>query len=697
MNPAEKKAVDTIRVLCADTVQKANSGHPGTPMSMAPLTYLLYNEQMKYDPANPNWLNRDRFVLSIGHASALLYAILHVSGVAEIDKNGDKTGRAAVTMDDLKSFRQLGSRCAGHPEYGHVTGVEMTTGPLGQGVASSVGMAIALKWLAARYNKPNFTVFDANVYALCGDGCMMEGVTSEAASLAGTLKLDNLCWIYDDNDITIEGDTSLAFTENVKQRFEAYGFDVQNVADVNDLDALRKALGAQASSLCDRQDACPPRNGKPTLIIAKSKIAYGAPKMQGSHEAHGAPLGDAEIQAAKAFFGLPTDLTFYVPEDVYLTFKNGIAKNGVAKYAAWEKMYAEYRKAYPELASELDLMQKGELPANWDSAIEAFPADPKGIASRISSGKVLNQIAKNVPWMLGGSADLAPSNKTELTFQGAGVFSADNWAGRNFHFGVREHGMAAIANGMSLCGLRSYCATFFVFADYMRPSIRLSALMQIPTMYIYTHDSIGVGEDGPTHQPVEHLASLRAIPNLLVLRPSDANEVAECYKIAVQQKKTPSVLIFTRQNLPTIDRTKYAAASGTQKGAYILAEFPSTEHLNRSLDLILIGTGSEIGLCLTCYERLVKEGMNVRVVSMPCWELFEQQSREYKDSVLPPNVTARVGVELGIEMGWAKYIGPKGAFLGINDFGASGPANVLMSHFGFTVENMCRVAKSVLQ
>lgn len=680
MTPAEKKAIDTIRTLSMDAVQQANSGHPGTPMSMAPVAYLLYNEIMKFDPATPHWPGRDRFVLSIGHASMLLYSVLHLAGVKELDADGKPTGRSAVTLEDIRNFRQLGSKCAGHPEYGHVTGVEVTTGPLGQGCATSVGFAVASRWLAARYNSPNFRLFEGNVYALCGDGCMMEGVTSEAASLAGHLKLSNLCWIYDDNDITIEGATQLAFSEDVQKRFEAYGWKVLRVADVNDLPALRNAFKA----FCETED-------RPTLIIVKSRIAFGAPKLEGSHEAHGAPLGEAEIQGAKKTYGFDPEKKFFVDPDVYQTFEAGVGKRGAEQYRLWSEHSHAYANTHPEQWSELECIAAGDLPKNWDASVETFPADPKGMASRISSGKVLNQLAANIPWMLGGSADLAPSNKSDLTFLGAGEFGAGTYGGRNFHFGIREHGMAAITNGMTLAGLRAYCATFFVFTDYMRPAMRLSALMRIPTLYVMTHDSIGVGEDGPTHQPIEHLAALRAIPNFAVFRPADANETAEAYKAALQLKETPSCLVFTRQNLPTLDRSKFAPASGTARGGYVLADADGGKP-----DLILIGTGSEVALCLQAYEKLTAEGIKTRVVSLPCWELFERQSAEYRESVLPISVRARVGVELGIEQGWRKYIGG-GAFLGINDFGASGPAGTLMKHFGFTPENLCQVAKKTLQ
>ncbi|MDR1385702.1 MAG: transketolase [Planctomycetaceae bacterium] len=685
MTEQEKRAIDTIRALSMDAVQAANSGHPGTPMALAPIGYLLFNEQMAYDPTHPRWLGRDRFVLSAGHASMLVYSLLHLSGVKKLGEDCEPTDQPAVTLDDIKNFRQLGSPCAGHPEYGHVSGVELTTGPLGQGVATSVGIAIAEKWFAGRYNKSGFDLFHNNVYAVCGDGDMMEGIASEAASIAGHLKLSNLCWLYDDNGITIEGDTSLAFTEDVQKRFEAYGWQVLRVDDVNDIPALRKALKTFDNT-----------TDRPTLIIVKSVIAYGSPKLAGSHKAHGAPLGDEEIKAAKVAYGMNPDEKFAVSADVYKTFENGVYQNGVQAFAEWKALFEKYRAAYPELGAELLAICKEKLPDGWDKGIETFPADSKGIASRVSSGKTLNQIAEHFAWFVGGSADLAPSNNTELKFPGAGDFSEKNPAGRNFHFGIREHGMAAIANGLSLSGLRSFCATFFVFADYLRPAIRLSALMKTPVLYIFTHDSIGVGEDGPTHQPIEHLASLRAIPNLNVFRPADANEVIEAYKAAILDKKTPSVMVLTRQNLPTLDRTVYAPVSGVAKGAYVLVDAVDDKGNTVKPELILIGTGSEVSLCLEAHDVLIAQAVRCRVVSMPCWELFERQTAEYKESVLPPDITARVAVEMASEQGWHKYIGSGGAFVGMSGFGASGPANKLFQYFGFTADHVAEIAKDVL-
>ncbi len=685
MTEQEKQAIDTIRALGMDGVQAANSGHPGTPMALAPVGYLLFNEQMRYDPGHPKWLGRDRFVLSAGHASMLIYSLLHLSGVKKLGDDCEVTDRPAVTLDDIKNFRQLGSPCAGHPEYGHVSGVEVTTGPLGQGLATSVGMAIAEKWFAGRYNKPDYPMFDGRTYAVCGDGDMMEGVASEAASLAGHLKLSNLCWIYDDNKITIEGDTELAFTENVPKRFEAYGWQVLHVDDVNDLPALRKALKTFAATV-----------DRPTLIIVRSVIAFGAPKMAGSHKAHGAPLGVEEIKAAKAAYGLDPEKSFDVPAGVYKTFEDGVISKGAKAFADWRTMFENYKTDHAELAAELLCICKDKLPEGWDAAIETFPADAKGMATRVSSGKVLNQIAERFPWLLGGSADLAPSNNTELKFAGAGDFSATNPTGRNFHFGIREHAMAAITNGLTLSGLRGFCATFFVFADYLRPAARLSALMGIPALYIFTHDSIGVGEDGPTHQPVEHLASLRAIPNLVVIRPADANEVAAAYRAAIKSTTAPTALVLTRQNLPTVDRSFYASADGVEKGAYVLFDAFDNDGNKVKPELILIGTGSEVSLCLDAHNRLMAQGVRCRTVSMPSWELFEMQPDEYKNAVLPPDVTARVAVEMACEQGWHKYVGCRGRFIGMKGYGASGPAEKLFERFGFTAYNIVDTAMEVL-
>ena len=677
-NNIEQLAINTIRTLSMDGVQAANSGHPGTPMALAPIAYLLYNEQMRYDPAHPAWPARDRFVLSAGHASMLLYSILHLAGVKQMGPDG-VLDEPAVSLDDIKSFRQLDSRCPGHPEFGHTSGVEITTGPLGQGIASSVGMAIASYWFAGRYNKPGFEIFDYNVYAVCGDGDMMEGISAEAASLAGHLKLGNLCWIYDDNKITIEGDTSLAFSEDVGTRFASYGWSVVEVDDINDLPKMRQALKIFEQT-----------KDKPTLIIVRSHIAWGAPNAQDTHGAHGAPLGKEEIRLTKQAYGWPEDEKFLVPNEVLTHFEAGVGTSGRELHATWKEKFAEYREKYSELASEVDAIVHGNLPDNWDLGLTPFDADPKGMASRASSGKVLNQVAKNLPWLLGGSADLAPSNKSNLTFEEAGEFSTQTPAGRNFHFGIREHAMGAIVNGMALSGLRAYGATFFVFADYLRPSMRLAALMNLPVFYIFTHDSIGVGEDGPTHQPVEHLAALRSIPGLVVLRPADANEVVEAYRTAISIDKRPMALVLTRQNLPTLDRTVFASASGTARGAYVLSDCEGKP------EVILIGSGSEVSLCLVAQEKLASEGINARVVSMPSWELFDSQDQAYQDSVLPPEVTSRVAVEAGVEQGWQKYIGRCGKFVGMTGFGASAPFAQLMKHFAITEDNVVAQAKAVL-
>jgi len=677
-NAIEQLAINTIRTLSMDAVQAAGSGHPGTPMALAPAAYVLFNEVLNYDPAQPAWVARDRFVLSCGHASALLYAVLHLAGVKQLGDDGRPTGEPAVSLEAIKNFRQFGSRCPGHPEYGETSGVETTTGPLGQGVAGSVGMAIASQWLAAQFNRPDFNLFDFNVYALCSDGDLMEGVAAEAASLAGHLKLSNLCWLYDDNKITIEGETSLAFSEDVAARFSGYGWSVLEVEDVNDLDALRGAI-----------DFFQQTGDGPTLIVVHSVIGYGAPNAANTAAAHGAPLGEDEIRLTKEAYGWAPDELFRVPDEVIEHFRRGIGARGRNAFETWTAKFAQYKAKYPEPAEQLDLICRGELPDGWDAGLQPFPADAKGVASRASSGKVLNQLAKNVPWLLGGSADLAPSNKSLIS--GADDFTAGNRAGRNFHFGIREHAMGAICNGMALCGLRAYGATFFVFSDYMRPAMRLAAMMGLPVFYIFTHDSIGVGEDGPTHQPVEHLAALRCTPNLAVLRPADANEVAEAYKTVMQLKRQPAALVLTRQNLPTIDRAKYASAAGVQKGGYVLADADDGKPR-----VILMASGSEVSLCLAARSQLAAEGIKARVVSMPCLELFDAQPAEYRDSVLPPKVTARVAVEAGVEQGWRKYLGLQGRFVGMGGFGASAPAGVLMKHFGLTTENVVAAAKELL-
>ena len=683
--PVETLAINTIRTLVMDSIQAAKSGHPGTPMSMAPVAYLLYNEIMNYDPAHPLWSQRDRFVLSSGHGSTLLYSVLHLAGVEQYE-NGKPTGEKAVRIEDLKSFRQLNSRCPGHPEYGHTTGVEVTTGPLGQGLAMSVGHAIASKWFSAKYACDGKDLFGFNVYALCGDGCMMEGISSEAASLAGHLKLSNLCWIYDSNKITIEGSTDLAFSEDVPARFKAYGWNVVQVEeDVNDLDALRRAFAAFKAE-----------TERPTLIMVKSVIGYGSPNLAGTAKVHGAPLGEEEIVLTKQFYGWNYE-KFAVPEEVSKLFADGIQANGAKAYAQWEKDYADYCAKYPEKAEELRQIAAGELPAGWDAGIQQmWEPSEKGDASRNSSGKVLNQVAAGIPWMIGGSADLAPSNKSNLTFEGAGDFGPGNYAGRNFHFGIREFAMAAICNGMATCGIRSYCATFFVFCDYLRGALRLSCLMRLPVLYIFSHDSIGVGEDGPTHQPVEQLAALRSMPNLVVFRPCDANEVRFAYRWYAENQKSPVCMIVTRQNLPTLERAKEptgdvcACSCGVSKGAYVIrdAKNPATG----TCDAILMGSGSEVHVCLDAQKILASKGVYARVVSVPSMELFERQSAEYRESVLPKAVTRRVAVEAALQFGWDRYIGPEGKFVGMTDFGASAPYKQLFEYYGITAENVAKVA-----
>jgi len=672
--------VNTIRTLAIDAVQQANSGHPGAPMGLAPVTYCLWQEFLRYDPADPTWLNRDRFVLSNGHASMLLYAMLHLAEVRQVDDKGHVTNDLAVPMEEIKRFRQLGSRTPGHPESHITSGVETTTGPLGQGVGNSVGMAIASKWLAANYNRPGLEIFDFNVYAMCSDGDLMEGVGSEAASLAAHLKLSNLCWMYDHNHVTLDGPANWSFSEDVATRFIGYGWNVTRVTDANDLDMLARAFEVFEKT-----------TDRPTLIIVDSHIGYGSPHKQDSNAAHGEPLGEEEVKLVKRFYHWPEDAKFLVPDGVREHFREGLGKRGADMHGQWSKTFAEYSQKYPELAEQLSQMQHHELPSGWDKNLPTFPADAKGIATRESSGKVLNVVAQNIPWMIGGSADLATSNKTTLKFPGAGDFEAGSYGGRNLHFGVREHAMGASVNGMTISGLRAFGATFFNFSDYMRASIRLAALMQLPSLFIFTHDSIGLGEDGPTHQPIEQLASLRAMPNLMVLRPGDANEVTEAWKIIAKQQHSPVALVLTRQNLPTLDRSKYAPASGAAKGAYVLADAEGGKP-----QVILLGTGSELSLCVDAYEKLKADGIKARVVSMPSWEIFEQQDAAYKESVLPSNVTARVSVEMAATFGWERYTGSKGRNIGMRRFGASAPLKDLLKYFGFTVDKVVEEARAAI-
>ena len=672
--------INTIRTLAIDAVQKANSGHPGAPMGLAAVTYSLWQQFLRFDPNDPTWPNRDRFVLSNGHASMLLYAMLYLSGVRNVNSVGEPTDALAISLDEIKRFRQIGSRTPGHPEYGIAAGIETTTGPLGQGVGNSVGMAIASKWLAARYNRPGFDLFTYNTYAMCGDGDMMEGVGCEAASLAGHLKLSNLCWIYDNNRVTLDGPADWSFTEDVGARFSAYGWNVTHVADANDLNQLEKSYNRFLET-----------NGRPTLIVVNSHIGFGSPGKQDTSEAHGEPLGEKETRLAKKNYGWPEDASFLVPDGVREHFQFGIGKRGHELRQKWTELFDDYGKKYPELAKELKQMQRRELPAGWDKDLPSFPADAKGMATRDSSGKVLNAIAQNLPWLVGGSADLAGSDRTRLKFEGAGDFQPGSYGGRNLHFGVREHAMGATLNGMAVSKMRPYGGTFFNFSDYMKPAVRLAALMEIPSIFIYTHDSISLGEDGPTHQPIEQLAGLRAMPGLILLRPADANEVVEAWKVIMSLAHQPVALVLTRQALPTFDRSKYASAAGVAKGAYILADASDGKP-----DVILLATGSEVSLCISAYEQLTAAGIKTRVVSMPSWDIFEKQSDAYKNQILPPTVTARVSVEQASTLGWDRYVGPSGKIIGMHSFGASAPAKDVQKKFGFTVEHVVEAAREAI-
>lgn len=672
----DTQCINTLRTLAMDAVQKANSGHPGTPMGLAPVGYTLWSRFLRYHPEHPDWPNRDRFVLSVGHASMLLYSLLHLAGVVEIDAQGQRSGLPAISLDDIQQFRQMGSKTPGHPEYRMTTGVETTTGPLGQGCANSVGMAMAGRWLGERFNRDGQVLFDYNVYTLCGDGDMMEGISSEAASLAGHLRLDNLCWIYDNNTISIEGHTELAFSEDVIQRFQAYGWHTLHVTDANDLSALSTAL-----------ETFQRNTGAPTLIVVDSVIGYGSPHKHNTAAAHGEPLGEAEIRLTKAAYGWPEDASFLVPEEARTVLRDALHARAEPLYRQWQQTLASLD---PQLADELQRMRAGNMPEQWQAELPSFDPDAKGVASRAAGGAVLNAFARQIPWLLGGSADLSPSTKTNLTFDGAGRFSADDYSGRNLHFGIREHAMGAIANGMALSYLRPYTSTFLVFSDYMKPPVRLAAIMELPVVFVFTHDSIGVGEDGPTHQPIEHLSQLRATPGLLTLRPGDANETLELWKVALAQTHRPSCMVLSRQPLPTLDRTQYAAASGAAQGAYVLAGATHPE-------VILLATGSEVSLAVAAYEQLKGEGIAAQVVSMPSWELFEEQPTAYRDSVLPPAVTARVVVEQAGPLGWDRYVGQTGAKVVMNSFGASAPLAKLQEKFGFTVENVVKLAKQQIQ
>jgi transketolase len=676
----DELAINTIRTLSIDAVQQAKSGHPGTPMALAPLVYVIWNEVMRFDPRDPIWPNRDRFVLSNGHASMLLWSVLYLTETRAVNAQYERLGEPAVTLDDIRHFRQLGSKAPGHPEYHLVSGAEATTGPLGQGIANSVGMAIARKWLATRYNKPGFDLFDYNIYVVCGDGCLMEGVGSEAASLAGHLALDHLCWIYDNNHITIDGNTRITFTEDVAARFLAYHWNVLRVGDANDLESIAEALAAFRKT-----------KDRPTLIILDSHIGYGSPHKVDTPAAHGEPLGEDEVRLVKRAYHWPEDAKFLVPEGVREHFAEGMGKRGGKARRDWETMFAKYRERFPDLATEIDQMQLRELPAGWDRNLPSFPPDAKGIAGRDASSQVLNVVGQNIPWFLGGSADLASSTRTALKFPGAGQFEPSTPDGRNLHFGVREHAMAAIINGLSLSKLRAFGSTFLIFSDYARPAIRLSALMELPTIFVFTHDAMGDGEDGPTHQPVEQLISLRAIPGLVVLRPADANEVVEAYRYILQLRHQPAVIALSRQPLPTFDRRKYASAAGVARGAYVMADA-----LDSSPEIILIASGSEVGLVIQAHETLTAQRIRSRVVSMPSWDIFEHQPKSYREEVLPATVTARLAVEQGSVLGWADYVGPHGRVIGMKTFGASAPLQELQRKFGFEPEHVVSVAMELL-
>jgi transketolase len=673
----DQLCINTIRTLAMDAVQQANSGHPGTPMALAPVIYTVWQRFLRFDPDDPIWPNRDRFVLSNGHASMLLYAMLHLTGVKAVDAKYETLGELSVKLDDIKKFRQLGSKCPGHPEYHLTSGVETTTGPLGQGCGNSVGMALAGRWLAQHFNRPDFPLFGFDVYALCGDGDMMEGVSSEAASFAGHQMLGNLCWIYDNNRVTIEGHTDLAFSDDVAARFLAYGWNVERVGDANDSGRLGEAIEGFRRA-----------HEVPTLIIVDSHIGYGAPHKHDTSEAHGEPLGEEEIRLAKRSYGWPEDAKFLVPEGVRAHFRDGIGRRGQRLREAWISLFESYRKKYPDLADQIERMQRRDLPSGWDTGLPAFAADAKGMASRDSSGKVLNAVASHYPWLIGGAADLAPSTKTRLTFEGAGDLEAEMPGGRNMHFGIREHAMGSILNGLALSKIRPFGSGFLIFSDYMKPPMRLAALMELPVIYVFTHDSIGVGQDGPTHQPIEQLIALRSIPGLITLRPADANEVVEAWRVIISLRHQPACLVLSRQPLPTFDRTRYAPAAGVSRGAYVLADAPGDKPA-----VILIGTGSEVALCIDAYEDLKRDGVSARVVSMPSWELFEQQDQSYRDEVLPPDITARVSVEMGSVIGWDHYVGMTGAKVGMNTFGSSAPLKDLLNKFGFTAAHVLAAAK----
>jgi transketolase len=676
----DQLAINTIRTLSIDAVQQAKSGHPGTPMALAPLVYTIWNRVMRFDPKDPIWPNRDRFVLSNGHASMLFWSMLYLTGTQAVNADYELVGKPSVTLDDIRHFRQLDSKAPGHPEYHWTSGVETTTGPLGQGIATSVGMAIARKWLGSRYNRPGFEIFDYNIYTVCGDGDLMEGVGSEAASLAGHLELDDLCWIYDNNHISIEGSTRLAFTEDVAARFIAYGWNVLRVGDANDIEQIERALAVFRET-----------KGRPTLIILHSHIGYGSPHLVDTSAAHGEPLGEEEVRLTKHAYGWPEDATFFVPEGVREHFDAGIGKRGKAAREQWQSLFSGYSREFPTLAAEIEQMQRRGLPAGWDRGLPAFAPDAKGIAGRDASGKVLNALGQNIPWLVGGAADLAPSTRTELKFPGAGDYDAATPDGRNLHFGVREHAMAAISNGLSLSKLRPFASTFFIFSDYARPAIRLAAIMELPVIWVFSHDAMGDGEDGPTHQPVEQLISMRAIPGLVLLRPADANEVVEAYRYVMQLRHKPAAIVVSRQALPTFDRSRYASAAGVARGAYVLADAK-----DGAPEIILIATGSEVSLAIDAYEKLKSDGIRCRVVSMPSWDIFEDQPQAYREAVLPPQVTARIAIEQGSTLGWDRYVGPRGKVIVMKTFGASAPLKELQRKFGFEPERIVDLAREML-
>jgi transketolase len=677
----DQLAINTIRTLSIDAIGQAKSGHPGAPMALAPLAYTLWNRVMRFDPADPIWPDRDRFILSNGHASMLLWSVLFLTQTQAVNAEYERVGKPAVTLDDIKHFRQLGSKAPGHPEYHWVSGVEATTGPLGQGVAMSVGFAMARKWLADRYNKPGFSIFDYNIYAVCGDGCLMEGVASEAASLAGHLGLDDLCWIYDNNHITLDGPTRVTFTEDVTARFLGYGWNVLRVGDANDLERIEHALEVFRQT-----------RGRPTLIVLDTHIGYGSPHLVDTSAVHGEPLSEEETRLTKRAYGWPEDAKFLVPDGVLDHFRQGIGARGAAARQAWESLFANYRKQHPALATEIDQMQRRDLPEGWDRNLPSFKPDAKGMAGRDASGQVLNVLAQNIPWFLGGSADLGSSNRTTLKFEGVGEMQSATPGGRNIRFGVREHAMCAIVNGLALSKLRPFGATFFIFSDYARPAIRLSALMELPSLFVFTHDAMGDGEDGPTHQPIEQLIAMRAIPGMTMLRPADANEVVEAYHTVLQFRHRPAALALSRQLLPIFDRSKYASGEGVARGAYVMADAPGG-----SPQILLIASGSEVALAIDAHETLIAGGIRSRVVSMPSWELFEQQPQNYRESVLPREVSARIAIEQGSTLGWDRYVGAAGKVVGMHTFGASAPLKELQRKFGFEPERIVALAKEMLE